>query len=61
MGSDFLPVLCCVFVGVILRWSVTQFPYSGEGKPPKYGDYEAQRHWMEVTTNLPIELAFEQL
>ena len=19
-----------------------------------YGDYEAQRHWMEITTNLPI-------
>ena len=22
--------------------------------PPKYGDYEAQRHWMEVTTHLPL-------
>jgi alpha-1,3-glucosyltransferase len=21
--------------------------------PPTFGDYEAQRHWMEITTNLP--------
>jgi alpha-1,3-glucosyltransferase len=26
----------------------------GFHKPPMYGDYEAQRHWMEVTTQLPI-------
>ncbi|KAD2805719.1 hypothetical protein E3N88_39096 [Mikania micrantha] len=24
------------------------------GDPPKYGDFEAQRHWMEITTNLPV-------
>ena len=23
------------------------------GTPPRYGDYEAQRHWMEITTNTP--------
>jgi alpha-1,3-glucosyltransferase len=28
---------------------------SGAGKPPMFGDYEAQRHWMEITFNLPIE------
>lgn len=27
---------------------------AGQGKPPMYGDYEAQRHWMEITTNLPV-------
>ncbi|NXJ03351.1 ALG6 glucosyltransferase, partial [Odontophorus gujanensis] len=27
----------------------------GAGKPPMYGDYEAQRHWQEVTYNLPIK------
>ncbi|XP_022109410.1 dolichyl pyrophosphate Man9GlcNAc2 alpha-1,3-glucosyltransferase-like isoform X2 [Acanthaster planci] len=25
------------------------------GTPPMFGDYEAQRHWMEITTNLPIK------
>ncbi|CAI7924068.1 unnamed protein product, partial [Closterium sp. NIES-53] len=24
--------------------------------PPKYGDYEAQRHWMEITVHLPPAL-----
>ncbi|KAJ3791229.1 glucosyltransferase [Lentinula aff. detonsa] len=28
--------------------------YSGENTPPMYGDYEAQRHWMEITVHLPI-------
>ena len=27
-------------------------PYIGAGKPPMFGDYEAQRHWMEITYNL---------
>jgi alpha-1,3-glucosyltransferase len=27
---------------------------AGFQKPPMYGDYEAQRHWMEITTHLPI-------
>ena len=26
---------------------------AGAGKPLMYGDYEAQRHWMEITINLP--------
>ena len=30
------------------------FPYSGEGNSPRFGDFEAQRHWMELTFNLPI-------
>ena len=24
----------------------------GQAKPPLYGDYEAQRHWMEITAHL---------
>ncbi|NXN94468.1 ALG6 glucosyltransferase, partial [Rhinopomastus cyanomelas] len=28
--------------------------FLGAGKPPMYGDYEAQRHWQEVTYNLPV-------
>ena len=27
---------------------------TGAGIEPMYGDYEAQRHWMEITRNLPI-------
>lgn len=25
---------------------------TGQSKPPMFGDYEAQRHWMEITFNL---------
>ncbi|EFN58391.1 hypothetical protein CHLNCDRAFT_19730, partial [Chlorella variabilis] len=28
---------------------------AGMHTPPRYGDYEAQRHWMEITVNLPME------
>lgn len=28
-------------------------PATGMHTPPRYGDYEAQRHWMEITVNLP--------
>ena len=26
---------------------------TGKNSPPMYGDYEAQRHWMELTIHLP--------
>lgn len=29
--------------------------FIGQGTPPMFGDYEAQRHWMEVTWNLPSQ------
>lgn len=48
-------VVSCAALALFLRWSVSLFPYSGEGKPPMFGDFEAQRHWMEVTVNLPIK------
>jgi alpha-1,3-glucosyltransferase len=41
--------------GIILRLFVGYFPYSGEQDLPKFGDYEAQRHWMEVTVNYPMQ------
>ncbi|XP_011694806.1 PREDICTED: probable dolichyl pyrophosphate Man9GlcNAc2 alpha-1,3-glucosyltransferase isoform X1 [Wasmannia auropunctata] len=40
---------------VLLRCCITYHSHSGEGKPPMYGDYEAQRHWQEVTLNLPLD------
>lgn len=48
--------LCSIVIfALIIRWSVSLHPYSGQNSPPMYGDYEAQRHWMEITVNLPIE------
>lgn len=35
-------------------WSVWQHCYDqGCNTPPLFGDYEAQRHWMELTIHLP--------
>ncbi|XP_067015118.2 dolichyl pyrophosphate Man9GlcNAc2 alpha-1,3-glucosyltransferase [Anabrus simplex] len=48
-------VLLALSFAVLLRWCVSLHPHSGEGKPPMYGDYEAQRHWMEITYNLPLK------
>ena len=31
---------------------------SGQGVPPMFGDYEAQRHWQEITVNLPIQAQY---
>ena len=28
--------------------------FAGAGKPPMHGDHEAQRHWMEITINIPV-------
>uniref|UniRef100_A0A8C2ZPD7 Alpha-1,3-glucosyltransferase n=1 Tax=Cyclopterus lumpus TaxID=8103 RepID=A0A8C2ZPD7_CYCLU len=46
-------VSICVLLGLVVRWGVSLNSYSGAGKPPMFGDYEAQRHWQEVTYNLP--------
>ncbi|XP_058075190.1 probable dolichyl pyrophosphate Man9GlcNAc2 alpha-1,3-glucosyltransferase [Magnolia sinica] len=45
-------IIVCLF-GFLIRVLVSLHPYSGAGHPPMYGDYEAQRHWMEVTLNTP--------
>jgi alpha-1,3-glucosyltransferase len=50
-GIPFLILL----IAVLLRWCVSLHPYSGEGRPPLFGDYEGQRHWMEITRNLPLQ------
>ncbi|GLJ43800.1 hypothetical protein SUGI_0911850 [Cryptomeria japonica] len=39
----------------LVRVLISLHPYSGEGKPPMYGDYEAQRHWMEITVHTPVK------
>ena len=46
-----LVVVAGVFV---IKGLLSSHPHSGQGTPPMFGDYEAQRHWMEVTVNLPV-------
>ena len=46
----FKAVAFSLFVRVLLA---TQ-GHSGMGISPMFGDYEAQRHWLEITLNLPL-------
>jgi alpha-1,3-glucosyltransferase len=39
---------------LLVRYMVSLHSYSGKGIPPMFGDYEAQRHWMEIVINLPV-------
>ena len=43
-----------LLVAAAVRHFVSLHPHSGQATPPMYGDYEAQRHWMEVTWQLPV-------
>ena len=51
--QPWLVVLCLVLISIVVRCAVGFHPHSGESKPPMFGDYEAQRHWMELTVALP--------
>ncbi|ORX88995.1 ALG6, ALG8 glycosyltransferase [Basidiobolus meristosporus CBS 931.73] len=53
-GLRSLGVFAILVFAFYLRWTVGLNPYSGYSTPPLYGDYEAQRHWMEITLHLPI-------
>lgn len=43
-----------LFTSIIVRAAVGLAPHLGQGTPPLYGDFEAQRHWMELTSHLPL-------
>ncbi|XP_073144207.1 probable dolichyl pyrophosphate Man9GlcNAc2 alpha-1,3-glucosyltransferase [Henckelia pumila] len=47
--------ICISLFAALIRLAVGLHPYSGAATPPMFGDYEAQRHWMEITLNLPVK------
>ncbi|EXJ74625.1 alpha-1,3-glucosyltransferase [Cladophialophora psammophila CBS 110553] len=47
-----LPLILMI-VG-LFRWGVGLWDHSGYRTPPMHGDFEAQRHWMEITIHLPV-------
>lgn len=53
LDKDRLLLVC---IGLVVRYGVSLWPHSGQGSPPLYGDYEAQRHWQEVTLNIPVKV-----
>ncbi|XP_020600071.1 probable dolichyl pyrophosphate Man9GlcNAc2 alpha-1,3-glucosyltransferase isoform X2 [Phalaenopsis equestris] len=54
-STTLTPMISVIIVlfAALVRVLVSLGPYSGQGTPPMYGDYEAQRHWMEITLHTP--------
>lgn len=48
-----------ISAGLCLRSTISLHSYSGQDKSPMYGDFEAQRHWQEITVNLPVKDWYE--
>jgi alpha-1,3-glucosyltransferase len=55
-----------IWIAIAARALVGLYPYSGitlrrifdeigMNTPPLYGDFEAQRHWMELTIHVPAD------
>ncbi|XP_017042947.2 probable dolichyl pyrophosphate Man9GlcNAc2 alpha-1,3-glucosyltransferase [Drosophila ficusphila] len=47
-------ILATAFLGLAVRSIISLYSYSGFDTPPMHGDYEAQRHWQEITVNLDV-------
>lgn len=45
-----LAVVLIVIFSILFRMLIGLHSYSGQADGPMYGDYEAQRHWMEITS-----------
>ncbi|CAG9310958.1 unnamed protein product [Blepharisma stoltei] len=45
-------IVIVILLALLVKVAMIAQPHSGYNNHPKYGDYEAQRHWMEITTNL---------
>ncbi|KAI0345967.1 hypothetical protein BDW22DRAFT_1370359 [Trametopsis cervina] len=43
-----------ILLATLVKWCIGLGSYSGQGTRPMFGDYEAQRHWMELTRHLPL-------
>ncbi|GIJ87405.1 glucosyltransferase-like protein [Aspergillus pseudoviridinutans] len=52
--SQWLVLPLILMVVGLFRWAVSLWGYSGFQVPPMHGDFEAQRHWMELTIHLPM-------
>ena len=54
LGQLILITICIHLISILIKIFVGMFGYSGENSPPKFGDFEAQRHWMELAIYLPV-------
>lgn len=54
-----LTKIIIISVALLLRAATSLHGYSGQNKPPLHGDFEAQRHWQEITVNLQVQEWYE--
>jgi alpha-1,3-glucosyltransferase len=54
-GTQWVARYMIVAFAVLIRLAVGLGPYSGYKSEPMHGDFEAQRHWMEITVHLPLK------
>lgn len=52
--SQFRNLVLLTLFAIFVRVLVGLGSYSGEGHPPEYGDFEAQRNWMSIAWNRPM-------
>lgn len=43
-----------ILSAIVWRSAIGLGPFSGKGQKPINGDFEAQRHWMEISVHLPL-------
>ena len=43
-----------ILLAILIRVLVGFGSYSGKNDPPNFGDFEAHRNWMSITTNRPV-------
>ena len=58
--NDVKHKILLMLFGLVVRYGVSLWPHSGQSRSPMFGDYEAQRHWQEITVNLPIKVKEEK-
>lgn len=49
-----IDLLIIISISITVRYLIGLWGYSGYNIPPMYGDFEAQRHWMEITISIPL-------
>lgn len=54
-SSQWMTQYIIVLFALIVKSAVGLGSYSGMNTPPMFGDFEAQRHWMELTQHLPMK------
>ena len=52
--SQWILIPSILMLAFLFRITTALWPYSGLASPPLHGDFEAQRHWLELTLNLPV-------